>query len=76
MWGGEIKKIYYIGISAGSGYSGDGAKENTMSIKQMNSINCDDSVIDVTSIDLNKGGLTISRYDYAKIKEGCLRAKR
>ncbi|MEM6338637.1 MAG: hypothetical protein AAF673_01765 [Pseudomonadota bacterium] len=68
MGGKEIKKIYYVG-SAGSGYSGDGTKENPMSLEQVNSINCDDAVIVVTSIDPNKGGTTISRHDYAKIKE-------
>lgn len=68
MGGKEIKKIYYVG-SAGGGYSGDGTKENPMSIEQLNSINCDDAVIVVTSIDPNKGGTAISRHDYAKIKE-------
>ena len=68
MGGKEIKKIYYVG-SAGGGYSGDGTKENPMSLEQMNSINCDDAVIVVTSIDPNKGGIAISRHDYEKIKK-------
>lgn len=68
MGGKEIKKIYYVG-SASGGYSGDGTKENPMSLEQMNSVNCDNAVIVVTSIDPGKGGTAISRHDYAKIKE-------
>lgn len=66
MNGKEIKKIYYVG-SARSGYSGDGTKENPMSLEQMASINPEDAIIVVTSIDTNKGGTAISRHDYAKL---------
>ncbi|MDP5109979.1 MAG: hypothetical protein NWP47_01160, partial [Rickettsiaceae bacterium] len=66
MNGKEIKKIYYVG-SARSGYSGDGTKENPMSLEQMASINPENAIIVVTSIDTNKGGTAISRHDYAKL---------
>jgi hypothetical protein len=68
MDGKEIKKIYYVG-SAQSGYSGDGTKDNPLSIEQLNGLNCDDAIIVVTNIDQSKGGKTISRKDYAKIKK-------
>lgn len=66
MNGKEIKKIYYVG-SARTGYSGDGTKENPMSLEQMASVNSEDAIIVVTSIDTNKGGTAISRHDYAKL---------
>lgn len=68
LGGKEIKKIYYVG-SARGGYSGNGTKESPMSLEQINSINCDDAIIVVTSIDSNKGGTEISRHEYAKIKD-------
>ncbi len=66
MNGKEIKKIYYVG-SARAGYSGDGTKENPMSLEQIASVNPEDAIIVVTSIDTNKGGTAISRHDYTKL---------
>jgi len=68
MNGKEVKKIYYVG-SAQEGYSGDGTKNNPISLEQMNNLNCDDAIIVITTIDPNKGGTDISRQDYTTIKK-------
>ncbi|MBN8511851.1 MAG: inverse autotransporter beta domain-containing protein [Rickettsiales bacterium] len=68
MNGKKIEKIYYVG-SAGGNYSGSGTQDSPLSIEQLKSMNYDDAVIVLTSIDPNKGGTAISRQDYVKIQE-------
>lgn len=67
MNGKEVKHIYYVG-EANQNYVGSGTKDSPLSIEQLKSMNIDDAIVVVTSIDSSKGGKQISAENYKQLQ--------